>query len=93
VDEFDEDDVYNVAGPAYRYQWGDDERDVVYQVEGSDGPGVQFEWRDHIPENVGWYAFTHPDDEDSDGPYTEAEALDWLWRHPPRLYVPEVTRG
>jgi hypothetical protein len=32
--------------------------------------------------------YTHPDDEDADdGPLTEAEALDWLWHHPPQYGV------
>ncbi len=71
-----------VAGPAYRYEGPDGY--VAYQVEGM-GPGAQYEvW----PEGSGWFVYTHPDDEDADdGPLTEAEALDWLWHHPPQYGV------
>lgn len=84
-----------IEGPAYRCQWGEDERDLSYQVEGT-GPGIQHEWRGLAPEHVGWYAYRNPDAEEEEcGPLTEAEALDWLWRHPPGEWVEfeEVLRG
>ncbi len=73
--------AFAIAGPAWRQQ-GEDADDVTYQVDGL-GPGIQFERWERAGE-TGWYVYSNPDKEEpDDGPLTEEEALDWLWRHPP----------
>lgn len=69
-------------GDGQAYQWASEDEGPGIQFEAY-GPGTSYPNID--AENTGWYCYDMPDDDASDGPLSEAEALDWLWKRGPRV--------